>query len=151
LPGRFGAVYARAVMRLGKDKKVELISRVPLFAKCSKRDLQKIASVADEVDLPEGRQLTREGERGREFFVLLEGAAEVRQKGRKLRTLGKGDFLGEIALVSKTPRTATVTTTAPTRALVITDQAFGSLVSTSPQIQSGIVEALAERLAPELL
>ena len=138
-------------MRLGKDRKVELISRVPLFAKCSKRDLQKIASVADEIDLPEGRQLTREGERGREFFVLLEGAADVRQKGRKLRTLGEGDFLGEIALVSKTPRTATVTTTAPTRALVITDQAFGSLVRNSPQIQSGIVEALAERLAPEIL
>jgi CRP-like cAMP-binding protein len=138
-------------MRLGKDKKVELISRVPLFAKCSKRDLQKIASVADEIDLPEGRQLTREGERGREFFVLLDGAAEVHQKGRKLRTLGNGDFLGEIALVSKTPRTATVTTTAPTRALVITDQAFGSLVRNSPQIQTGIVEALAERLAPELL
>ena len=138
-------------MRLGKDKKVELISRVPLFAKCSKRDLQKIASVADEIDLPEGRQLTREGERGREFFVLLDGGAEVRQKGRKLRTLGNGDFLGEIALVSKTPRTATVTTTAPTRALVITDQAFGSLVRNSPQIQAGIVEALAERLAPELL
>jgi CRP-like cAMP-binding protein len=138
-------------MRLGKDKKIELISRVPLFAKCSKRDLQKIASVADEVDLPEGRQLTREGERGREFFVLLEGAADVHQKGRKLRTLGKGDFLGEIALVSKTPRTATVTTTAPTRALVITDQAFGSLVRNSPQIQSGIVEALAERLAPEVI
>ena len=138
-------------MRLGKDKKVELISRVPLFAKCSKRDLQKIASVADEVDLPEGRQLTREGERGREFFVLLEGAADVHQKGRKLRTLGNGDFLGEIALVSKTPRTATVTTTAPTRALVITDQAFGSLVRNSPQIQSGIVEALAERLAPEVI
>jgi CRP-like cAMP-binding protein len=138
-------------MRLGKDKKVELISRVPLFAKCSKRDLQKIASVADEIDLPEGRQLTREGERGREFFVLLDGGAEVRQKGRKLRTLGNGDFLGEIALVSKTPRTATVTTTAPTRALVITDQAFGSLVRNSPQIQAGIVEALAERLAPEML
>ena len=138
-------------MRLGKDRKVALISRVPLFAKCSKRDLQQIASVADEVELPEGKELTREGDRGREFFVLLDGAAEVRQRGRKVRTLGKGDFLGEIALVSKTPRTATVTTTQPTRALVITDQAFGSLLRNSPQIQSGIVEALAERLSPELL
>jgi CRP/FNR family cyclic AMP-dependent transcriptional regulator len=138
-------------MRLGKDRKVELISRVPLFSKCSKRDLQQIASVADEVDLPEGKQLTREGERGREFFVLLEGTADVHKKGRKLRTLGQGDFLGEIALVSKTPRTATVTTTTPTRALVITDQAFGSLLRTSPQIQAGIVEALAERLAADVL
>src|SRR5919202_1899641 len=111
-------------MRLGKDTKVEL---------------------------PEGRQLTREGERGREFFVLLDGEAEVRQKGRKLRTLGKGDFLGEIALVSKTPRTATVTTTAPTRALVITAQSFDRLLRTNPKIQRGVVEALADRLAPELL
>jgi CRP/FNR family transcriptional regulator, cyclic AMP receptor protein len=143
--------FTLAAMRLGKDRKVELISRVPLFSKCSKRDLQQIASVADEVDLPEGKQLTREGDRGREFFVILDGAAEVRRNGRKVNTLGKGDFLGEIALVSKSPRTATVTTTKPTRALVITDQAFGGLLRKSPQIQTGIVEALAERLAPELL
>jgi CRP/FNR family cyclic AMP-dependent transcriptional regulator len=138
-------------MRLGKDRKVELISRVPLFSKCSKRNLQQIAAVADEVDLPAGKDLTREGDRGREFFVILDGAADVRRKGRRVNTLGKGDFLGEIALVSKAPRTATVTTTAPTRALVITDQAFGSLLRSSPQIQTGILEALADRLAPELL
>jgi CRP-like cAMP-binding protein len=138
-------------MRLGKDRKVELISRVPLFSKCSKRDLQQIASVADEVELPEGKQLTREGDRGREFFVILDGAADVRRNGRRVNSLGQGDFLGEIALVSKAPRTATVTTTKPTRALVITDQAFGALLRKSPQIQAGIVEALADRLAPELL
>ena len=138
-------------MRLGKDRKVELISRVPLFAKLPKSQLQQVASVADEVDLPEGKELTKQGERGREFFVILDGGADVRRKGRKIRSLGEGDFLGEIALVSKAPRTATVTTTQPTRALVITDQAFGALLRKSPQIQSGIVEALADRLAPELL
>jgi CRP-like cAMP-binding protein len=138
-------------VRLGKDAKIELIRKAPLFSRCSRRQLQEVAKLADEIDLREGKQLTREGERGREFFVLLEGEAEVRQKGRKIRTLGKGDFLGEIALVSKAPRTATVTLTKPTRALVITAQSFDRLLRTSPEIQRDVLEALAERLAPELL
>ena len=138
-------------MRLGKDAKVELIRKVPLFSHCSRRQLQRVAAAADELDLPEGKQLTREGATGREFFVLLSGGAVVRRKGRKIRTLGKGDFLGEIALVAKSPRTATVTTTEPTRALVITAQAFSALLRDSPDIQRGVVTALAERLAPEIL
>src|SRR6266511_1495158 len=109
-------------MRAAKSHKVELIKNVPLFSKLSGAALREVASVADEMDIPAGKALTREGERGREFFVLLEGAADVRQKGARIRTLGKGDFLGEIALVTKLPRTATVTTTSPVRALVITDR-----------------------------
>ena len=124
---------------------------MPLFSRCSKKELQEIAKLADEVDLREGKQLTREGDRGREFFVLLDGGAEVRRKGRKVRTLGRGDFLGEIALVAKSPRTATVTLTEPTRALVITAASFDRLMRQSPEIQRGVLEALAERLAPELL
>lgn len=138
-------------MRMGKDAKVELIRKVPLFSHCSKKELRRIASAADEIDLPEGKELTREGATGREFFVLLEGGAVVRRKGRKIRTLGEGDFLGEIALVAKSPRTATVTTTGPTRVLVITAQSFSSLLRESPEIQRGVVTALAERLAPEML
>ncbi len=138
-------------MRLRKNAKVELIRKVPLFSKLSQRALSEVASLADEIDLPEGKALTTEGDRGREFIVLLEGAAEVRKNGRKIRTLGDGDFLGEIALVSRTPRTATVTTTQPTRALVITGQNFDRLLRHSPQVQQGVMEALADRLAPELL
>ena len=137
-------------MRTGKDRKIELIRKVPLFSKLSSSGLKEVASVADEIDLPEGKALTREGERGREFFVLLEGSADVRQKGARIRTLGAGDFLGEIALVTKLPRTATVTTTSPVRALVITDRAFSTLLKQSPQIGQSVLEALAERLAPEL-
>src|SRR2546423_3053026 len=106
------------------DRKVELISKVPLFSHCSKKELQQIAQAADEIDLPAGKILTREGDRGREFFVLLDGTAEVEKSGEQIRTLGAGDFLGEIALVSREPRTATVTTTSEVQALVITDQAF---------------------------
>ncbi len=133
-----------------KSNKVELIKKVPLFSKLSGAALREVASVADEMDIPAGKALTKEGERGREFFVLLEGAADVRQKGARIRTLGKGDFLGEIALVTKLPRTATVTTTSPVRALVITDRDFAALLKRSPLIGQGILEALGERLAPEL-
>jgi CRP-like cAMP-binding protein len=137
-------------MQLHKDQKVEAIKHVPLFSKLSKKGLQEVASVADEIDLPEGKALTREGERGREFFVLLEGQAVVRQNDKQLATLGQGDFLGEIALVTKLPRTATVTTTSPVRALVITDRDFSSLLRRSPEVGQGVLEALGERLAPHL-
>jgi len=70
--------------RLHSRSKFELISRVPLFAGLSKRELGQVASLADEIDLPAGKLLIREGERGREFFVLLEGEAEVTRKGKKL-------------------------------------------------------------------
>jgi CRP/FNR family transcriptional regulator, cyclic AMP receptor protein len=134
-------------VRLHKDAKLEALKGVPLFARCTKKELSEIAQIADEIDLPEGRELTREGGRGREFFVLLDGNAEVRRKGRKVGTLGAGDFLGEIALVTKAPRTATVTTTSPVRALVVSEQNFRRLLERAPQVQIKVLEALAERLA----
>jgi len=137
-------------VRLGKDGKIELIRKVPLFSKLSKSGLQEVASIADEMDFPEGKDLIREGERGREFLVILEGSADVSQGGKRIRQLAKGDFLGEIALVTKQPRTATVTTTSAVRALVITDRDFARLLRDSPEIGQGVLEALGERLAPEL-
>jgi CRP-like cAMP-binding protein len=134
---------------LRRNEKVELIKKVPLFAHCSKRELQEVAQLADEIDLREGKEMTRQGSRGREFFVLLEGTANVVKNGRRINTLGTGDFFGEIALVSDTPRTATVTATSPVRALVVTDRSFRRLLEDSPSIQSKVLTALAERLAPE--
>jgi CRP-like cAMP-binding protein len=134
-------------VRLRKDAKLELLKGVPLFARCSKKELAEIAQIADEIDLPEGKQLTKEGGRGREFFVLVDGNADVRRKKRKIGTLSSGDFLGEIALVTKTPRTATVTTTSPVRALVVSEQNFRRLLERSPDVQIKVLEALAERVA----
>src|SRR5437016_14609971 len=114
---------------------MELLKRVPLFAECSKKELGEIARVSDEMDVGQGSVLTREGDSGREFFVLVEGAAEVRRKGRKVGTMDAGDFFGEIALVSSRPRTATVTTTAPGRLLVVTDRAFRELMKKMPSSQ----------------
>ena len=135
-------------MALGRNAKVDLIRGVPLFARCSRAEIAEVAKIADEIDIPADKELTREGDRGREFFVLLEGTASVRRGGRKVNALGPGDFFGEIALVSRSPRTATVTTTSPSRLLVITDSRFRSLLEHSPRIQLRILEALADRLAP---
>jgi CRP/FNR family transcriptional regulator, cyclic AMP receptor protein len=134
-------------MRSKRDPKVAAMAEVPLFSRCSKRELAQIARLADEIDLPAGKVLAREGARGREFFVLLEGTADVHRDAHLLRSLGSGDFMGEIALVADVPRTATVTATSPVRALVITDRAFRELLRSSPQIQGKVLEAVASRLA----
>jgi CRP/FNR family cyclic AMP-dependent transcriptional regulator len=136
---------------LRRNEKVELIKKVPLFAHCSKRELQEVAQLADEIDLREGKEMTRQGTRGREFFVLLEGSADVSKNGRRINTMGAGDFFGEIALVSDAPRTATVTATSPVRALVVTDRSFKRLMEDVPEIQSKVLTALAERIAPDLV
>jgi CRP/FNR family transcriptional regulator, cyclic AMP receptor protein len=137
-------------MRLRKDAKVELIGRVPLFAGCSRSELTKVAQLADELSLAEGKELTREGTPGREFFVIVDGAAVVRRKGRKVAEMGSGDFLGEIALLANVPRSATVVTTKESRVLVITDRAFRSLLRDAPSMSVKILQALAERVAPQL-
>lgn len=138
-------------MRLRKDAKTELISRVPLFSQCSKRELALVAGIADEIDLPEGKELTREGAPAREFFVLVDGTADVLSKGRRINKLKAGDFFGEIALVHDSPRTATVKAASPVRALVVTDRNFRRLLEESPEIQRKVLFALAERLAPATL
>jgi CRP-like cAMP-binding protein len=136
-------------VRLRKDAKIERLRTVPLFAHCSKKELAEIAHLADELDLPEGRELTHEGSLGHEFGIILEGSAEVTKGNKKLRELGAGDFFGEIALVTDHPRTATVTSTAPIRLLVLTASGFRELMRQSPEIQSKVLRALADRLASE--
>ena len=138
-------------MQLGHNSKIDLIKRVPLFSSASKHELEEIASLADEIDLPEGKVLINEGDTGREFFVLIDGSADVERGGKKVASLGPGDFFGEIALISKAPRNATITTTSPVRTLVITDRAFRQLLDHSPSIAIGVLAALAERLAPTTL
>jgi CRP-like cAMP-binding protein len=133
-------------VQLRKNAKVEMLRRVPLFSHCSKKELAEIAALADELQLEEGRELTREGKRGREFFVIVDGEVVVRRKGRKVATSRAGDFIGEMSLVTGRPRNATVTTTKPTRVLVVGDTAFRRLLETSPSIPRKLLWALAERI-----
>jgi len=134
---------------LRKNAKVELVKRVPLFSGCSKRELEQIAGIADEIEMPAGKALTREGASAHEFFVLAEGSAEVERKGRIVNKLGSGDFLGEIALITGVPRTATVTTTEPCQMLVITARDFKALLRRMPSLQLKVLDALAARLPNE--
>jgi CRP-like cAMP-binding protein len=137
-------------MRLGKDAKIELLKRVPLFSKLDKKGIQDVAHIADEIDLPAGKEMASEGDRGREFFILLKGEAAVTKGGERINTMKEGDFFGEIALVTKMPRTASVTATSDVDVLVITEREFDALLKRSPEIGRRVAEALAERVAPEL-
>jgi CRP/FNR family transcriptional regulator, cyclic AMP receptor protein len=134
---------------LRRDAKVELLKRTPLFSGCTKSELRQLARTADELDLREGTVLTREGRPGREFFVLIEGTAEVTKNGKKIAELGPGDWLGEIALITDSPRTATVTATSPVDVLVITDRRFRSVVETMPSIALKVLARVGERLASD--
>jgi CRP-like cAMP-binding protein len=131
---------------LGRNAKIDLLKRVPLFAGCSRAELRELALVADELDLRDGRILVREGQPGREFFVLIDGTVRVSRKGRKLNDLGPGDWFGEIALLTNTPRTASVTATSPIRVLVVTDRSFRRVVESMPTIALKVLASLGERL-----
>jgi CRP-like cAMP-binding protein len=138
-------------MRLRKNAKVDLISNVPLFSNCSKRELGLVAAISDEISPAAGTTLTVEGKPGREFCIVVDGEVEVSQKGRRLRLLSAGDFFGEIALVLDAPRSATVKAVGPVRLLVVDRNAFRRLLGESPSIQGKVLEALASRLADESL
>ncbi|HEX2293463.1 MAG TPA: cyclic nucleotide-binding domain-containing protein [Gaiellaceae bacterium] len=134
-------------MRLRKDAKAELIKGVPLFSELGRKELEEIAHIADEIDLSEGKELTVQGHAGREFFVLIEGEAAVRQGDKEVNRLGPGDFFGEIALVEDRPRTATVVAESPVRILVITARSFRSLLEHSPEIENKVMSAKTARLS----
>jgi CRP/FNR family transcriptional regulator, cyclic AMP receptor protein len=128
------------------NEKVELLRRVPLFAGLGTRDLEELQRLTDEVDVPAGRELTTEGRAGEEFFLIVSGRVGVVRNGVRVRTMGDGEFLGEIALIDGRVRSATVTTEAPTRLIVLGHREFSSLLERFPTIQAAVLRALAERL-----
>ena len=132
---------------MSRNPKVEQLRKVPLFDHCSKRELADLAALVDELELPEGQTLAREGERGKEFLVLADGIADVASGGEVVNRLGPGDFFGEISLVTGEPRTATVTTRSPSRLLIFSAPAFRSLLHDAPGIRSRVLAAAARRLA----
>jgi CRP/FNR family transcriptional regulator, cyclic AMP receptor protein len=136
---------------LHRNHKVELLKKAPLFAGCSKKELEQIAMVADELDFQSGKTLIKEGAPGREFFVLVDGTVEVSREGRTIDTAGPGDFFGEMALLTEQPRNATVTTTSKVDVLILTSRSFRSLVEHNPLIALKVMRAVADRVPPEEL
>ena len=136
-------------MRLRRDSKIDLIGKVPLFAQCTKRELNALARKADLIQVPSGMPLVTEGAHDRELMVIVDGNVEVRRGGRRIATLTSGDFFGEIAMISGGPRTATVTTTSPSSLLVIGEREFGELVDETPSIATSVLQVLGERFQPK--
>jgi CRP-like cAMP-binding protein len=125
---------------------VEILRSVPLFEGMTDRSVESVAGLARETSYPAGTVLTREGDAGDRFIVLTDGTADVTQGDRLLRTLGPGDFLGEISLIDGGPRTATVTATAPIEALEVDRDGFERLMADHPSLRFDLVSALTQRL-----
>jgi CRP/FNR family transcriptional regulator, cyclic AMP receptor protein len=128
------------------DPKLDLIARVPLFAGLNRREIEFLGKLMDDVDVPDGKVLTREGARGGEFFIVLEGSVRIERDGKELNRLGPGDFLGEIALIDQGPRTATAIADGPVRLMVLTSSAFNSMLSQNPGVETKILRVLASRV-----
>jgi CRP/FNR family transcriptional regulator, cyclic AMP receptor protein len=129
-----------------QDVKVGALGRVPLFAGLSKKELAQLARMSDDVEVDAGHVLCREGESGREFFVIVDGDVEVTRKGKAVKRGGGDDFFGEIALLEDIPRTATVKAKTPLRLFVLTRRDFRHLVETSPSVERKVMQSLARRL-----
>jgi CRP-like cAMP-binding protein len=124
----------------------DLIAAVPMFAVCSKRELQALSRLATEIDVPAGKMLTEEGKPGNEFMIVLGGTAEARRNGRKVASFGPGDYFGEIALLDPGVRTATIVATSPMTLAVIAPNEFSALLEEVPTLSRKIMRGMARRL-----
>jgi CRP/FNR family transcriptional regulator, cyclic AMP receptor protein len=129
-----------------KQERQELLEKVSMFSACNKKELAKLASVAQERRVPSGTVLTKEGESGDEFYVVAEGMAEASIKGHKVGSIAAGSFFGELSLLDQGPRTATVTAELPTRLVVINAHDFGKVLDDVPSIGLKIMRGLATRI-----
>jgi CRP-like cAMP-binding protein len=130
----------------GRSRYAKTIRALPLFAGCTNAEAASIAGIGHEESIEAGTELTREGRAGDDFYVLLDGHAEVVRDGSVLSELGPGDFFGEIALLGHSTRTATVRAASPLRVLVIPGRAFRALLGRQPDVQLKVLDTLAERL-----
>ena len=134
-------------MRLfNQDTKVQALKRAPLCEGLSRKELILLARVTEDLEVPAGKVLCSEGQTGQEFFVIVEGKSDVTSKGKRVATRGDGDFVGEIALLEDTKRTATVTAKTPLRLFVLTRQDFRRLVNENPSVERKVMQALARRV-----
>ena len=122
------------------------LAEVPLFSACTRKDLEKIARASDEVEVKSGRVLVEQGRPGHEFFLILEGEATVRRDNRKVATLGPGQYFGELSLLDRGPRTATVTADTDMRVLVLGQREFLGVLDDVPGLAYKILRIMAHRL-----
>jgi CRP-like cAMP-binding protein len=131
---------------VARDEKLDLLQRIPLFAGLKRQQVERLGMLADEVDVPTGKVLMRQGDSGSDMMVLVRGSVAVERDGERLNTLGPGDFFGEIALVDGGPRTATITAEEPSTLLVVTHRDFHSMMEEFPEVADQVLNALANRV-----
>jgi CRP-like cAMP-binding protein len=129
-----------------RDSKVEHLSRVRLFSALNKKELGLIGRVSDEVQVPTGKVLCREGETGHEFFLILDGQAEVDNAGHHVAELGPGQYFGELSLLTRAPRNATVTAKSDMDVLVLGQREFSAILEEVPALSHKLLAVMAERL-----
>ncbi len=128
------------------DAKIEALRSVRLFRDLRQRDLEQVAQLADEVDLPAGHVLMREGETGSQMFIIVSGEARVDRGGRQIAVVGPGGHLGEMALVAEGPRVATATLTQPAHLFVLAHREFHSLMEDVPSVRDCVLNEVARRV-----
>jgi CRP/FNR family cyclic AMP-dependent transcriptional regulator len=131
---------------MARDTFIDHLAQVPLFSACSKKDLQLVAKRAEDVKVDAGKQLVGEGDTGTEFFVVIDGKASVTKRGQKVAELGPGGFFGELALLDKAPRNATVTAETPMELVVLGQREFAGLIDDIPEFAHKLLAGLARRL-----
>ena len=128
------------------DARAARLKAVPLFAHCDAKQIDFIVTQVDEMDFAAGKVLCTEGTYGGDFFILESGAADVTRGDKKIATMQPGDFFGEIALVDGGKRTATVTTTVPSRCLVLGPRQFQNVLHQNVEIIHAVMKALTARV-----
>ena len=133
-------------MRIAKNHRIELLRGVDLFQSCTKTELARIASLTTDYDAKAGTLLTVRGEPGTDFFVIVEGSATATRNCMDIAKLGPGSFFGELALLDRGERTATVVADTDMRLLVVAQREFSSLLDTAPSVAIEIIVELGGRL-----
>jgi CPA1 family monovalent cation:H+ antiporter len=129
------------------DDRIDLLQRVPLFAGMDRADLEQVARIMDDVDVPAGTILAHEGRHEGYFYLITEGTVQIDQAGRTVNTMGPGDFLGEIALLDGGARTATATALTRAHLLSMRFQEFDALLERSPNVRAAVDDAAGRHLA----
>ena len=132
---------------MAKDTKLDHLSQVRLFSALSKKELNQIGRASDEVTVPAGKVLVEQGTTGHEFFLIMEGTAIVKVNNRKVATLGPSQYFGELALLVRRPRNATVTADTDMRLLVLGQREFSGLLDEVRGLAHKLLSTMAERLA----
>jgi CRP-like cAMP-binding protein len=132
---------------MARDIYLKHLASIPLFASCNKRQLEEIGRVADELTVEPGTVLVRQGDVGLELFIIVDGTATATRDGAPIASLGSGDFVGELAVLERGRRNATVTADSQLTVLVLTAAGLSQLLDDVPGLAKSLLYAVAARVA----